>query len=824
MQNNSVNKIKKIKKNGIARNKIYKQKKCKLKIDDEILQLQEKYESINPEAINFFSDFPLSKKTLDGLLYSKYKVPTDIQRESIGLSLQGRDILGAAITGSGKTLAFLIPILENLFIKKWCRTDGVGAIIISPTRELAYQIFETLKKIGVNHDFSAGLIIGGKNLKFERTRMDQCNIIICTPGRLLQHMDENPLFNCSSMQILVLDEADRCLDMGFEETMNAVIENLPAERQTLLFSATQTRSVRDLARLSLKNPAYVAPHEQQAVTPAELKQNYIITNLEDKISVLWSFVKNHSKQKLIVFMSTCKQVKFIFEIFCKLRPGISLLALYGTLHQDRRVAIYDDFCRKKSCCLFATDIASRGLDFPIVNWVIQLDCPEDVDQYIHRAGRTARHHAKGESLLILTPSEEEGMLEELKSRKVEINQIFVDPRRIFNPKAKMEAYLAANKELKESAQRALVAYIKSVYLMKNKKIFDVEKLNFDAFAHSLGLPFTPRVRFLENIKIKKANKLRALNKSSENIENVMKPKKNLKNVSQENEFVSGNEEAERTESNELELKNLIDTDSDDDDLLKIKRKDHQISDAEENDPIENIEELKKEKNKAKTVTKASIAKRMVRKKILPNKRVMYDDEGEQVIDPIKNLQSEIGRKYLEDEQDNQGGIDLQKAKKVLQEEDKFDKERFRQFVKTKRKQKKLKTKKSLNDSDTENVETDDSEDIDLSWLPDPEKVYGEEVKECNSNINLGSFRSNYEDYCNEDDEKDTNDMFNKPKRKLIESSKKKNKAELFNQNISNEDEDKFSEDEPPNRKRVKKLITKLSIEDAETLALKLLKK
>lgn len=271
--------------------------------------------------------------------------------------------------------------MENLFVKKWVRQDGIGAIIISPTRELAYQIFETLKKVGAHHDFSAGLIIGGKNLKFERSRMDQCNVIICTPGRLLQHMDENPLFNCSSMQILVLDEADRCLDMGFEEAMNAIIENLPPERQTLLFSATQTKSVKDLARLSLRDPVYVAPHEQQAViTPAALKQNYVVIELEDKLTMLWSFVKNHLKQKSIVFMATCKQVKYIHEIFCKLRPGVSVMALYGTLHQDRRMAIYDEFCRKKNAVLLATDLAARGLDIPAVNWSIQLDAPSDPNE------------------------------------------------------------------------------------------------------------------------------------------------------------------------------------------------------------------------------------------------------------------------------------------------------------------------------------------------------------------------------------------------------------------------------------------------------------
>lgn len=356
---------------AVNKKKIFQKhyKKGKPKDDDEIVQLKDKYEEIDPKVIKNFADLPLSWKTQKGLKGANYKIPTDIQKESIGYALQGKDVMGAAITGSGKTLAFLIPVLENLFMEKWSRPDGIGALIISPTRELAYQIFQTLKKIGIHHDISAGLIIGGKNLKFEKNRMDQCNIIICTPGRILQHMDENPLFNTTSMKVLVLDEADRCLDMGFEKTMNAILENLPQDRQTMLFSATQTKSVKDLARLSLKNPVYVAPHEQQFTVPVNLQQNYVVVNLEDKITMLWSFIKNHLKQKVIVFLASCKQVKYIYEIFRKLRPGTSLLALYGTLHQDKRVDIYDQFCRKSNVVLFATDIASRGLDFPTVNWV-----------------------------------------------------------------------------------------------------------------------------------------------------------------------------------------------------------------------------------------------------------------------------------------------------------------------------------------------------------------------------------------------------------------------------------------------------------------------
>ena len=176
---------------------------------------------------------------------------TEIQKQSLKHSLLGKDVLGAAKTGSGKTLAFIIPVLEKLYKENWSSLDGLGALIISPTRELALQIFKVLRDVGKKHSFSAGLLIGGKNLVQEQERVSKMNILVATPVRLLQHMDQTPDFNCLNLQILVLDEADRILDSGFEKTLNAIIENLPP-RQTLLFSATQTKAVKDLARLSVK--------------------------------------------------------------------------------------------------------------------------------------------------------------------------------------------------------------------------------------------------------------------------------------------------------------------------------------------------------------------------------------------------------------------------------------------------------------------------------------------------------------------------------------------------------------------------------------------
>ncbi|XP_053980562.1 probable ATP-dependent RNA helicase DDX10 isoform X1 [Hylaeus volcanicus] len=746
--------------------KVYNTKKKHESETKIIEKLQSRYFSIDETKAEKFTDLPISSKTLKGLAENNYFVMTDIQRQSIGLALRGNDILGAAKTGSGKTLAFLIPVLEILYCKQWTRLDGLGALIITPTRELAYQIYETLRKIGHHHDISAGLIIGGKDLKFEKKRMDQCNIVICTPGRLLQHMDENPLFDCVNMQVLVLDEADRCLDMGFEHTMNSIIENLPPKRQTLLFSATQTKSVRDLARLSLKDPMYVSVHEHAAhTTPEGLQQSYVVCPLEDKMSMIWSFIRNHLKQKIIVFFSSCKQVKYVYEIFCRLRPGLSLLALYGTLHQLRRMEIYETFCRKEFAVLFATDIAARGLDFPAVNWVVQMDCPEDVNAYIHRAGRTARFQRGGESLLVLLPSEVK-MVEKLKERKIPISMIRINPNKLQSQQRKMEALLARDVSLKESAQRAFVTYVKSVFLMKDKEVFNVHALDTDSYARSLGLAIPPRIRFLQRMEQKRQSST----KKTEDKEQIIRNNELYNNIRQD-QTSNLSEDNESIENEEIithqktKANDFVFDDSDDDEILTVKRKN---IDIDEILPVTTTNDENLGSSKKKAVTKAAVAKKMLKKKIIPNKKITFDDEGKELLDPTKVKISEFARQY-ENEVDS--GINIELAKQILREEDKFDKQRFRQKIKEKHKEekRKLKASKKKVDKDeisdqediNDNVDSNESDSAhsepDLSWLPDPDKIYGkrQENDEDVSDI----------DESGEDEEE--NKVHRPPKKKLL---------------------------------------------------------
>lgn len=196
-----------------------------------------------------FTDLPISKYTTKGLTKAQYLKMTEVQRCSIPHSLAGRDMLVCSRTGSGKTLAYLIPLVEKLYRKKWGGLDGVGALVIVPVRELAIQIFEVLRSFANLHDLSAGMIIGGKQVDVEKSRIASMNILVATPGRLLQHMNETPLFDCDNLQMLVLDEVDRILDMGFADELNQILRNLPMKKvQTLLFSATAKKSLEKMAK------------------------------------------------------------------------------------------------------------------------------------------------------------------------------------------------------------------------------------------------------------------------------------------------------------------------------------------------------------------------------------------------------------------------------------------------------------------------------------------------------------------------------------------------------------------------------------------------
>ncbi|CAK8538797.1 unnamed protein product [Lathyrus sativus] len=617
-----------------------------------------------------FEQLPLSKKTKDALRSSKFVSMTDIQRASLPHALCGRDVLGAAKTGSGKTLAFIIPVLEKLYRERWGPEDGVGSIIISPTRELAGQIFEVLNSVGKYHGFSAGLLIGGrKDVDTEKERVNELNILICTPGRLLQHMDETPNFDCSQMQVLVLDEADRILDSGFKKALNAIISQLPKRRQTMLFSATQTKSVQDLARLSLKDPEYLSVHEESvAATPTLLKQIVMIVPLDQKLDMLWTFIKTHLQFKTIVFLSSCKQVNYVYEAFRKLHPGIPLKCLHGRMKQEKRMAIYSDFCENRSV-LFSTDVAARGLDFnKAVDWVVQVDCPENVASYIHRVGRTARYKSDGKSVLFLLPSETQ-MLEKLEAAKVPVHLVKPKKEKLQPVSSLLASLLVKYPELQQRAQRAFVTYLRSIHLQKDKEIFDILKLPIDEYSASLGLPMTPKIRFI-NQKLKS----KAVSTKSDLAE--------LVDPNQENVLEGSREK--------------LDT---------IVFKDEEI----ENDLLQAADTSKEDDTKSADIGELIPATRLLKKKKLKinlhrplGSRVVFDDEGNTLPPLARIAGTQSGKDSLLIDPEQKAEY-YKRMREDLKKADKEDKLVERQRLREKRTKQKMKWK-------TDNMDEEDNRD------------------------------------------------------------------------------------------------------------------
>ena len=504
----------------------------------EIQKISDQLRFLDPHAdYTNFTELPLSKNTLSGLRDNHFIEMTPVQKKSIGLFLKGCDIWATAPTGSGKTLAFVIPILDLLFTKNWSRDDGLGALIITPTRELAIQIFDSLKSIGKHHNISAGLVIGGKSFAVEAEAIGKMNILIATPGRLLQHLDQTPTFCIDNLQILVIDECDRLLDMGFQKTMNAILKSLPKSKQTCMFSATKGDALGRLATLGMssnnrylisiaadKSEHKVEPFgdntltnlpRDEAIIPENLKQYYFMCPLDRKIDFLAHFLRMNANSKIIVFVSSCKQVRYVFEAFCKLQPGLPLLSLHGRQKQLSRMNTYYSFCRKQSAALISTDVASRGLDFPTIDWVIHFDRPESVETYVHRSGRTARYNAIGSSLLLLTPPER-SFMSVLESAKYKINQYSkVDIQRMPSTKTKLQLVCSKHADIKYLAQRSFISYLRSLYLQCCFSVDDINSMPLKEFSESLGLINVPRVRFLNSLSSDK-NACRDDNDDSDN--------------------------------------------------------------------------------------------------------------------------------------------------------------------------------------------------------------------------------------------------------------------------------------------------------------------
>jgi len=436
----------------------------------------------------------VSAHTLKAIKEMGYTHMTEIQAQSIPPLLEGRDILAAARTGSGKTLGFLIPAIELIYKLKFMPRNGTGVMILSPTRELAMQTFGVLRELIQFHSHTFGLIMGGADRKTEAAKLSKgVNILVATPGRLLDHMQNCPDFLYKNVQCLVIDEADRILDIGFEEEMKQIIRLLPKKRQTMMFSATQTRKTEDLARISLKGePLYVGVDDKESeATSSALEQGFVVSPADKRFLLLFTFLKKNRKKKVMVFLSSCMSVKFYYELLNYV--DLPCTCIHGKQKQSKRTETFFKFCNATEGTLLCTDVAARGLDIPLVDWIVQYDPPDDPKEYIHRVGRTARGEGgTGHALLILRP-EELGFLRYLKQAKVPLNEYEFGWNKIANIQPQLEKLIEKNYFLNKSALLAYKSYVAAYAAHSLKSVFDINALDLKAAAKAFGFTVPPRV-------------------------------------------------------------------------------------------------------------------------------------------------------------------------------------------------------------------------------------------------------------------------------------------------------------------------------------------
>ncbi|XP_010507022.1 PREDICTED: DEAD-box ATP-dependent RNA helicase 51 [Camelina sativa] len=491
MQKKSEKKVKKVKLQGRG------------KIEEEEEEVEAKEEGKEEKNIlivgkgimtnETFESLNLTEQTSQAIKEMGFSHMTQIQAGSIKPLLEGKDVLGAARTGSGKTLAFLIPAVELLYKENFSPRNGTGVIVICPTRELAIQTKNVAEELLKHHSQTVGMVIGGNNRRSEAQRLaNGANLLIATPGRLLDHLHNTKGFIYKHLKCLVIDEADRILEENFEEDMNKILKILPKTRQTALFSATQTSKVKDLARVSLTSPVPVDVDDgRRKVTNEGLEQGYCVIPSEKRLLLLITFLKKNLKKKTMVFFSTCKSVQFHAEIMKIMK--VDFCDIHGGLDQTRRTKTFFDFMDAKKGILLCTDVAARGLDFSSVDWIVQYDPPDQPKEYIHRVGRTARGEgAKGKALLVLIP-EELQFIRHLKAEKVPVKELDFNEKKLLNVRSALERCVAENYSLNMLAKDAYRAYISAYNSHSSKDIFNVHRLDLQAVAASFCFSSPPKV-------------------------------------------------------------------------------------------------------------------------------------------------------------------------------------------------------------------------------------------------------------------------------------------------------------------------------------------
>lgn len=383
----------------------------------------EEGEAAKQSSHETFNSLDLSRPVLKGLAALGYTKPSPIQSSCIPIALLGKDIIAGAVTGSGKTAAYMIPVIERLLFKP-SKAPSTKVVVLTPTRELAIQVADVGKKIArfVN-GLSFGLAVGGLNLRQQeqelKTRPD---IVIATPGRFIDHLRNSPSVTGDAVEILIVDEADRMLEEGFQKELTEILEMLPTKRQTLLFSATMNSKIKSLIQLSLKKPVRIMidPPKQAATG---LTQEFVRIKKREalKPSILFNILKKFSKDQRIVIFVARKENAHKLRIMMGLL-GLKISELHGSLTQEQRLKSINDFKNLVVPILICTDLASRGLDIPKIEVVINYDMPKNHEIYLHRVGRTARGGREGKSISFVGESSYDRAIVKEAIKNAEINK------------------------------------------------------------------------------------------------------------------------------------------------------------------------------------------------------------------------------------------------------------------------------------------------------------------------------------------------------------------------------------------------------------------
>ncbi|AXF84317.1 ATP-dependent RNA helicase RhlE [Ephemeroptericola cinctiostellae] len=380
-------------------------------------------------AAPHFSDFNLDARILRAIEESGYTTPTPIQSQAIPVVLSGQDVMGSAQTGTGKTASFVLPILQNILPLASTSTSParhpVRALVLCPTRELAVQVADNAQKYAKHTPIRSAVVFGGMDIKSQTPALRAgVELLIATPGRLLDHLESGNV-SLGQVNYLVLDEADRMLDMGFLPDLQRILNVLPKQRQTLLFSATFSPEIRKLAESYQKNPITIETAQRNATSQNITQTVYSVSDKMQKRSALVQLIREQHVEQAMIFVNTKIEARELTRFLQ--RAKINAQSIHGDQSQTERLATLEGFKKNEVLILVATDVAARGLDISLMPCVINFDLPYNAEDYVHRIGRTGRAGSQGRALSIATPHDDRLLAAICKLTKQAFTAIPLEP-------------------------------------------------------------------------------------------------------------------------------------------------------------------------------------------------------------------------------------------------------------------------------------------------------------------------------------------------------------------------------------------------------------